>query len=882
MRLFRKTFASLFLISLLFLLKTPSWAAPGEPFKTKLKNGLTVIIEEEHSAPVVAVEMWVRVGSADESEKEAGLSHVFEHMLFKGTEKRKVGEIAKTIESVGGGINAFTSFDNTVFHLAVPSRNFSTGLDIISDAIQRSSFDPKELKKELEVVLEELRMNEDEPGRKLYKTLLGDAYVAHTYKRPVIGYQKVIENLKRDELIRFFKKWYIPNNMTLVVVGDVNKDDALKFIKEEFKDFKKEPDPHKKRPVEPVQKNLRIGTITQPIKESHLGMAFHIPALKDPDTYAIDVIGSILGAGESSRLYKRIKIQDSLVHGISAYAMTLKDPGLFIITANLESKNADKAISETIEEIRKLSFEGPAPEELQKAKLNLESDFIYSRETMQGIAEKLGYYETNLGDIDYEKKYLDGVRKVTADDIKRVLDKYFLPGGMTVAAVVPGNDKDLLTKEGIINAVKLASEKAGKEFAIEAGAPVTTKVRLENGMTLIVKEAHSNPTVAFYAAFPGGLRAEEEKTGGIGNFTAGMLVRGTAKLTRAEISTELDEMAGEIGGFSGWNSTGVDGKFLSMYFDKGLGLFADVITNPAFPENEITDLKKDTLAAIARQEDNLPSYTFKLLYKSLYKAHPYGMPVIGTPDTVKSFARPELVKHYERVFVPERMILVIAGDINRDYAIQRVKDLFKDFRRKAEPITIPPVESHQAEIRRTGAVKEKEQTNIGIGFLGATIGSADSYPLHVMTEILSGQGGRLFINLRDKRSLAYSITAFSREGADPGLFAAYIGCAPPKKDEAVAGIFQELAAIRTDRVTEEELKRAKSSLIGGYEIGLQQVSSQAADMANNELYGLGYDFSKVYPEKIQAVTADDVLRVARKYLTLDAYTISIVGPNAGK
>jgi zinc protease len=871
-----------FFISAIFVFEVPAWAEPGVPFETKLKNGLTVIIEEEHSAPVVAVEMWVKVGGADETENEAGLSHVFEHMLFKGTQKKKVGEIAKIIESVGGNINAFTSLDNTVFHLAVPSRNFSAGLDIISDAIQHSSFDPGELKKELEVVLEEMRMNEDEPGRKLYKTLLANAYSEHPYKRPVIGYQSVIENLKRDELITFFKKWYIPSNMTLVIVGDVNKDAALKEIDEAFRDFKNAPDPHKKRPVEPVQKEFKVGIINQPIKESHLAIGFHIPELKSPDIYAIDVMANILGSGESSRLYKRLKIQDSLVHTISAYAMTPRDPGLFMLSANLESKNVDKTVSETLEEIKRLGFDGPNPEELQKAKLNLESDFVYSRETMQGIAQKLGYYKTNAGGLGFEKKYLEGLRKVTDQDIRRVINRYFFPEGMTVAVVAPIADKDLVTRAGIIKAAAAAKEKVGKEFTEEKNTPEITRVKLENGITLIVKEAHSNPTVAFYAAFPGGLRVEDEKTDGVGNLTAGMLTRGTSKMSRGDISRELDEMAGELNGFSGWNSAGVQGKFLSMYFDKGLGLFADVLTAPSFSEREIADLKKDVIAAIARQEDNLPSYTFKLLYKALYKAHPYGMPALGTPETVKSFTRDDLVRRYQNVFVPERMVLTIVGDVKRDYAIARVKELFKDFKGNAAPLPGPPIEVKQAEIRTTGAVKTKEQTNIGMGFLGTSIGSEDSYPLRVMTEVLSGQGGRLFIDLRDKRSLAYSVTAFSREGVDPGLFAVYVGCAPSKKDEAIAGILKELTAIRTEKVTDQELARAKGALIGSYEIGLQQVSSQAADMTNNELYGLGYGFSKVFPDRIGAVTADDILRVARKYLTLDAYSISVVGPNAEK
>src|SRR3989338_6988287 len=215
------------IISLLYISLNYASAQTNGVFKTKLNNGMTVILEEDHSAKVVAFQMFVRVGSADENEKEAGIAHVFEHMLFKGTEKRKVGQIAGEVEAAGGYINAYTSYDQTVYHLAVASRYFDTGLDIISDAIQHSSFDPNELKKELEVVLEEIRMNEDNPGRTLYKNILSTAFTTHPYKRPVIGFTDTVKSFTREQILNFFKKWYAPNNMTLVIVCDFYKNQAL-------------------------------------------------------------------------------------------------------------------------------------------------------------------------------------------------------------------------------------------------------------------------------------------------------------------------------------------------------------------------------------------------------------------------------------------------------------------------------------------------------------------------------------------------------------------------------------------------------------------------------------------------------------------------------
>ena len=861
-------------------------AQTKDVFKTKLDNGMTVILEEGHSARVVAFQMFVRAGGADENDKEAGIAHVFEHMLFKGTEKRKVGQIAGEVEAAGGYINAYTSYDQTVYHLAVASRYFDTGLDIISDAIQRSSFDPDELKKELEVVLEEIRMGEDNPGRKLYKNIFSTAYTTHPYKRPVIGFTDTVKTFSREQILDFFKKWYIPNNMVLVVVGDFDKNKALDAIKNSFKDFKPAPEPHKPRPAEPSQKELKTNIAEDEIKETHLGMAFHIPEMSHPDTYVIDVLANILGQGESSRLYQGIKEKQQLVHSISTYAMTPKEPGVFFVNATLEAKNAKRTIEAVLKEIYSIKNNGVSVTELSKAKLNLESDFVYERETMEGRAGQLGHFEVTAGDIAYEKQYLEGISKVTSEDIKRITRQYLKEDNMTAALILPKPDKDVISKGDIV----LAARAAGVSLDVAPGQEETrktnnlkrveepVKIKLKNGISLILKEDHSSPTVSVYTTFPGGLRYEDEKTNGLGNFAAAMLTKGTEKRTMFELAKEIEGMAGSVNGFSGKNSIGVSGKFLSRYFDNGIEIIADCLLNPTFPQGELEKTKKEILADIKRQEDYLPGYTFKLFYKTLYERHPYRMPVIGTEKTVSGFKRKDLIEHYKRLIAPQNMVISIAGDINKDEVAAKIEELFGSFNRKAKPLAELPMDGRQTHIKKTGEVKEKQQTHIALGFLGATITSEARFPLAVLTEILSSQGGRLFIELRDKESLAYALSVFSREGVEPGAFAVYMGAAPEKKDKAIQGILRELKKVITEKVGDEELKRAKSALIGGYEMGLQANMAQATDMATNELYGLGFDEYKRYPGKIEAVTTDDILKTAQRYINLDAYTLSVVGP----
>ncbi len=868
-------------ILIVALLTTPASAERKDkmPLKTVLSNGLTVILSEDHSSPVVAYQMWVRVGSADEWVDEEGLSHVFEHMLFKGTQKRQVGEIAREIDEASGYINAYTSYDQTVYHLIVASRYHMKGLDILSDVVQNSAFDKKELAKELEVVQEEILMGEDKPGRKIFKELMKSTFKTHPYGKPVIGTPESVASFTRSDIVRFFKKWYIPNNMTLVVTGDFHTQTLLEEINKSFKDFKKKRDPHRKRPREQSKKRPSVNITSASVAEARLAMAFHIPELKHPDTHALDVTALILGQGASSRLNRKLKVNDQLVHSITASAMTPKDPGAFYISSTLKASNIVDATRNITSEITKLKTLGPTPDELRRAKLSLKSGFIYERETMEGRASQLGYYETMAGDLTFEEKYIEAVEEVTTDDVKRIMGKYLDGEKVSIVVLMPEEWVQSISPEWIEGAAKEGFKVVEEPSLKQKSGEVITKHKLKNGATIIIRERHSNPTVAIYANFPGGLRYETRETNGLSNIVATLLTRGTKKRTRKELAREVEGLAASIGGFSGKNSIGVSGKFLSGDFERGFEIVGDIIMNPTFEGSELDKVRSETLAAIKREGDNLPRYTFKLLLGELFKTHPYGMPTYGTKETVTGFKRKDVVEFSRKVIVPADMVLSIVGDIDTGFAIRKAEELFQDFKNEVKRAPGPARERPQKKIRKTGEEKNKAQTNIAIGFPGTTVSGMDRYPLSILTETLSGQGGRLFIKLRDELSLAYSVSAFSRAGVEPGFIGVYIGTSPEKKDDALANILIELQKVIDDGISAGELERAKSALIGEYEIGLQDVSSQAADIAVNELLGLGYNHFREYPDIIGSITQKDVKKAARKYLKLNAYSISIVGPN---
>lgn len=869
---FSLLFFILFIITVLTNPVSAKGAGKSKLLKTTLDNGLTVILEENHSAPVVAMQMWVKVGGADETDDESGLAHTLEHMIFKGTTKRDVGEIAIEIESMGGDINAWTSYDQTVYHIVVASRFYKEGLDVLADAIQNSIFDPQELETEKMVVLEELKRSEDSPSRKLGKKLMGMAYTTHPYTRPVIGLKETVQSLDREKTFDFYKRWYVPNNMTVVISGDFDNETFFPIVKEAFNDFSRGPDPHLvQRAKEPVQEEMKTVFLSDDVQETHLEFAFHIPGLNHKDVYAIDVLSTILGQGRSSRLYRKVKAEQELVRSISTYAMTPKDPGLFFISANLEAENLEKAFKASIEELERIKSEGVTEEELKRTKLNLESDFIYQRETIQGRARQLGYYETVAGGLSFEKKYIQGINKVISKDIKRVAKKYFKATNLTLGILVPKSKEVYLDKNKYEKTASLLGDN------LKAKDHITKKV-LENGITLLIKENHNNPTISFYGVFQGALLSEDDKNNGITNFIARLMNKGTGKRTAEEIAEIVESMAGGLSGFSGRNTFGVSGRFLSRFFEEGIDIFSDVLLNPSFDNEELEKTRKDILLDIKSEEDSLSRTVFNLLDKTLYKKHPYRMNPLGTEETVSKLSRKDLVKHYKKLAIPQNLVLAVVGDVATDEVEEIVNELFGRLK-KGKPLKFDiPQERKTKKLKMAEVIREKEQTHIAMAFLSSPINSPDRYSMDVLANVLSTQGGRLFVELRDKQGLAYVVSAFSREGIGTGAFIVYMATSPENLGRSLKGIKEVLKGVISKKITEKELQKSKRHLIGGYEIGLQRNSSQASDMALNEILKLGYDEFKRYPDKISEVTREDVQRVAKKYLDLDAHILAIVRP----
>ena len=842
----------------------------------RLDNGLTLHVAAGHPAPVVAIQAWVGVGSADETGPQAGLAHVIEHMLFKGGAEHGVGELARVIAGSGGEINAWTSFDHTVYHAVLGRDRIDDAIDALGDALTAPRVDPHELAREREVILEEIRQGTDDPARSVAQSLFATAYVAHPYRRPVIGTAESVRRLGERDLVEFFRSYYVADNMTLVVAGDVDAAHVRRRITQRFGAMPAGR-PTRRLTAEPAQTAPRATATLRDVSEVYVAVGFHVPAARHPDVAALDVAAILLGESESARLPRRLRDHDQIVTTAYAHVHALRDPGLFVLSATARPRDANKTVGGLVGQALALVDE-LSPDELEKARIAAEASFVRQLETAQGRARTLGWNATVAGDPRFAHVYLDRIRAVRRHDVASAVRRYLRPENATVAALLP-------TSRAHKTAVfARAAEKRVRTALATSPAPaavVDKRVTLANGMVLIVRRDPSVPVVAMRAVWRGGQRIEAVGEAGASTLLSRMITRGCGKLDGVALADRIDRLGGSLGGVSGRNSFGLAAEWLARSWVQGFDLVADCILEPTFPATELVREKRQLLDDQTAQTDNPTQVAFRLFSDALYGDHPYHRDVLGTPESIDALGRAQLAAFYRERYPVSTLTLSIVGDVDVDDAIARATKRFG----AAKPVKITPpkiapprLDHRPAGEREVYRYLDRAQAHLVIGYPGATVDAADRFALEVLIAVLGGQSGRLFAELRDKRALVYRVSAHSVEGVDPGFVAVYLSCAPEKLEDATAAVRDELERVRASGVTADELERAKAYLVGSHQIAMQRRSAVANAIAYHEAYGLGWKTWAGYDDAIHAVTLADVAAAAQAYLVPDRAITATVRP----
>jgi zinc protease len=835
--------------------------------------------------------MWVRVGSADEGPGEFGLAHVHEHMLFKGTDRRGVGELAREVEAAGGDINAFTSFDHTCYYVTMSSRFFDAGLDVLSDAIRNSAFDSDELDKELEVILEEISRGEDSPQTVLMHRLFGLTYATHPYGRPVIGTVESVSGYTREDVLKFYRRWYVPNNVTLVVVGDLDEADARAAIDARLADWPAGPElPVRRRAEEPTQTEMRVDVFGGNATEVHVSTAFHVPDMTHEDAPALDVLRLLLSYGETSPLVERLDRELAWVNDVSAGTYMPRDPGLFYVGFDYQPHDEHPGAAAVVGEMMRVCTDVGrhrfSAEKVLRIRTLLESSQVFRRQTVEGQAQALGYYaDTEIG-WEFEKEYHARLKRVTVDDVQSCVRRYLRPDNLCVVVHAPESVAPSIDPEEILEAAR-----AGLDGASVAGAMPRAvlprdkygivRVELPGGCTLLVQEDDTVPLVSVRAAFRAGLRYETAKNVGVSGVMGSLWARSTASRSYAELSQEIESMGSSLDGYAGRNTVGMSMDVLSAHLSRGVTLLTDVLVNPDFNAEELEREKRLILEALQTRTDS-PGRVANLLFaRAHYGPHPYSFDALGSPASISSLTREDLFGYYRRFVQPSRMVLSVVGDVVAEEIAAEVAERIDSVSFAGgddSPQRDPVPEAKERQHRYVTAELAKQQAYIVLGFPGVTLDDPRRHAFDIISGVLSGQGGRLFLDLRDQRSLAYSVFSQSLVGLDPGAFTFQIATSPDKIDTAVRGLWDHAQQLRDSLVSEAEDARARQYLLGHHDIQLQRFGSRAFLMALDELYGIGYSAYREYADTLGGVSRADLMDIAQEFFCPSRATLVIVRP----
>ena len=882
--------------------------------ETHLANGLTILSKEAHAAPVVYFSVWYKVGSRNEISGQTGLSHILEHMMFKGTNDLPPGAIDHLFLTNGGEINASTGEDRTEYHELIAADRLELAARIEADRMENSKFDPTELAHEMTVVRSELEGDANSPGFDLEaNTFTPAAFTSHPYHWPVIGWRTDVEAVsgRRDVIYDYYRKHYMPNNAIVVMVGDFDTKKAVAIVQKQFGIYPAGIlDTHNITP-EPPQRGERRVTLKRPGTTGEVLVGYHVPETGQPDHYVLDVISQILSGGRSARLYQAL-VEKGIAQSASGNDSDNKDPYLMVFDGTPSAGVTNNAVETALEaEIAKLQTTPVTAGELARAITQTEAAFIYQNDSVSGQANDLGAYAV-IGLPHYRATYLNKIRAVTAADIQRAAKTYFTADNRTVAyfdpqpvpagAIPP--PPPVTDNFGSAKPVTDPRQKAllanlDKEFnsvspatTKPASAPKPTRIVLPNGMTLIVQENHANKTVALSGFVRAGSAFDPDGKYGDAQMTAAMLGRGTTTKTALQLALSLESVGASVGIGAGEESASLGGASLSQDFGLTLNTLADELQRSSFPTDQIERLRAQILSGIedSRQDTGgtggAGTQAEIAFAQAIYpKGHPYWDPTLDqSAAAIKSLTRADLTAFYNTYYRPDTTALVVVGDVNTPDVIKQVTAAFGGWPRPASPapaLRIPDVPvPAKAPAPIVIPLADAPQTSILFGYSGGlTQTSPDYFAAQILNYTLGGDtfGSRLGKSIRDENGLAYSVSSGfeARHGAGP--FQVFVGANPKNATRAITLLRQILTQEQQYGVTPDEVRLAKLYITGSYPLRLETNAGVAGVLTLAEDYGLGLDFPQRRNALYNAVTVEQVNAAAKKYLHPSTGVLVIAG-----
>lgn len=828
---------------------SPSDFLPSAPHRRTLKNGLTVLFRPDNAAGLVSVQVWVKTGSIHEGDKlGSGLSHYLEHMVFKGSAKYSCRELTQAVQRVGGNLNAYTTFDRTVYHVDGPADGLEISLDVLAELTLAAKIEPEETERERQVILREIAMRDDEPDSLLSEGVLAEVFRAHPYRFPVIGDKAIFEKVTRDELFAYYKSRYAPNNMALIVAGAAEPEAVFALAEKYFGCHEARAVPPAFVPAEPPQLAPRSITLRSDVRILRGVMTWRVPGLAHADAPALDVLAHVLGHGESSRFHRRLHAEQGIVHEIDASVWNPGDTGLFWVSYCADIGKRAEIEAGIRAEISKIITEGIPQEKLEKARRRTLVGLVNARKTVSGQAGRLGAEWVVLGDLGYAKVYLERLDRLTPEIVRAAAEKYLVDTQCTAATLEP-EEKE---------AESAVSSKQGQPGDFE-------EHRLPNGVRVLLQPFAGFPKIHYRVVSVGGCLYEKSGERGSSALLSTMFCRDTKARDSEAVAEEVEGAGGSLVDLAGNNTLGISLEMLSSDRELAEDILAEAMLRPTFDKKTVKLQREGQIAAIKDDEDDVVEWARTAVRLAFFGDHPVAVDHMGLEKDLSKMTPATMAALHAKLIVPDNLVIAVSGQFDRDSVLASLTEKFGKFA-GAPLVRVNPPFAAPAKTGRIVVKRDCEQAVVHLAFPDTGLVQDDHLAGELLDELMSGMASRLFLSVREERGMAYFVAAARTSFPDTGMFALYAGTAPEQAEAVLHEMKLEVARIRAGRFDEGEIEASKTRLRAGRRSGRQTIGARASAAALNGAFGLPVNYESIWETKLAALTPADLTAFANKYL----------------
>ena len=851
-----------------------------------LDNGLTVIVHEDHKAPIVAINIWYHVGSKNEKLGKTGFAHLFEHLMFGGSEHAP-GRYIDTMERIGAtDLNGTTNPDRTNYFQNVPTSAVDLTLWMESDRMGHllGALDQKTLDLQRGVVQNEKRQGENQPYGVTEQLLTQNTYPAgHPYSWTTIGDMADLDAASMKDVQEWFKTYYGPSNVVLVLAGDIDGKTAREKVTKYFGDIPAGPPVAHQQVWVAKMTGTHRQVVQDRVPQARIYKVWNVPEFGSAEADYVDLVSDCLSNGKSSRFYKRLVYEDQIATEALAYTDLREIGGQFYVRATARPGQSIAQVEKELdEELTRFVKNGPTPEELQRVKAQYQANFIRGIERIGGFggkSDRLAQSQVFRGSPDAYKISLKRVQEATAEDLRAAAQRW-LSDGVYILEVDPFPD------------YKMASAGADRSKTPDTGTPPELKLpklqraTLSNGLKVILAERHEVPLVNFTLATDAGFASDASSTPGTANLAMQVLTDGTRTRNALEISDQLETLGATLRGSSNLDLSFVSLSALTSRLDPSLDLFADVVLNPSFVETEVKREQKLVLAGIEREQNAPATLALRVLPVLLYGAgHPYGNPLTGsgTKESVAKLSREDLVKFHDTWLHPNNSTLIVVGDTTLKEVTPKLEKLFAGWKSGSVPAKNLKTVSMATKsavylIDKPGAL----QSVIIAGVVAPRRGTPQDIAIEAMNNSLGGMfGARLNMNLREDKHWSYGARTVLRDARSQRPFYAVAPVQTDKTKESLVEMNKEFRGIVSDHpIGADELTKIQANetlKLPGSRETLGALGQSVVDLVQ---FGLPDDYYETYAGKVRALKTSDVNEAAKEVVRPDNLTWIVVGDRA--